>query len=50
MVMRGKRLMKKAMMIMRFGVLLNIIFAPILMTIMSEYAFESVSCIIISIL
>lgn len=40
MVMRGEGLMKKAMMIMRFGALLNIILDPILMTVMGEYAIE----------
>jgi len=40
MVMRGEGLMKKAMMIMGFGALLNIILDPILMTIMGEYAIE----------
>ena len=40
MIMRGEGLMKKAMMIMGFGALLNIILDPILMTIMGEYAIE----------
>ncbi|HEO4116766.1 TPA: MATE family efflux transporter [Streptococcus agalactiae] len=40
MVMRGEGLMKKAMMIMGLGALLNIILDPILMTIMGEYAIE----------
>ena len=40
MVMRGEGLMKKAMMIMGFGALLNIILDPILMTVMGEYAIE----------
>ncbi|HEO7398431.1 TPA: MATE family efflux transporter [Streptococcus agalactiae] len=40
MVMRGEGLMKKAMMIMGLGALLNIILDPILMTVMSEYAIE----------
>lgn len=40
MVMRGEGLMKKAMLIMGFGALLNIILDPILMTIMGEYAIE----------
>ncbi|HGC7233226.1 TPA: MATE family efflux transporter [Streptococcus agalactiae] len=40
MVMRGEGLMKKAMMIMGLGALLNIILDPILMTVMGEYAIE----------
>lgn len=40
MVMRGEGLMKKAMLIMGFGALLNIILDPILMTVMGEYAIE----------
>ena len=40
MVMRGEGLMKKAMMIMGFGALLNIILDPILMIIMGDYAIE----------
>lgn len=40
MVMRGEGLMKKAMMIMGLGALLNIILDPILMIIMGEYAIE----------
>ena len=40
MVMRGEGLMKKAMLIMGFGALLNIILDPILMTVMREYAIE----------
>lgn len=40
MVMRGEGLMKKAMMIMGLGALLNIILDPILMTVMGEYAVE----------
>ncbi|VTS21980.1 Multidrug resistance protein mdtK [Streptococcus porcinus] len=40
MVMRGEGLMKKAMMIMGLGSLLNIILDPILMIIMGEYAIE----------
>lgn len=40
MIMRGEGLMKKAMIIMGFGALLNIILDPILMTIMGEYAIE----------
>lgn len=40
MVMRGEGLMKKAMMIMGLGALLNIILDPILMTLMGEYAIE----------
>ena len=38
--MRGEGLMKKAMLIMGFGALLNIILDPILMTVMGEYAIE----------
>ena len=40
MVMRGEGLMKKAMLIMGFGALLNIILDPILMIVMGEYAIE----------
>ena len=40
MVMRGEGLMKKAMLIMGFGALLNILLDPILMTVMGEYAIE----------
>ena len=40
MVMRGEGLMKKAMMIMGLGALLNIILDPILMTVMGKYAIE----------
>lgn len=40
MVMRGEGLMKKAMMIMGLGALLNIILDPILMVVMGEYAIE----------
>mgnify|MGYP000973656977 FL=1 len=40
MVMRGEGLMKKAMLIMGFGALLNIILDPILMTVIGEYAIE----------
>lgn len=40
MVMRGEGLMKKAMMIMGLGALLNIILDPILMTVMGEYPIE----------
>ena len=40
MVIRGEGLMKKAMLIMGFGALLNIILDPILMTVMGEYAIE----------
>ena len=40
MVMRGEGLMKKAMMIMGLGALLNIILDPILMIVMGEYAIE----------
>lgn len=40
MVMRGEGLMKKAMMIMGLGALLNIILDPILMTLMGKYAIE----------
>lgn len=40
MVMRGEGLMKKAMIIMGFGALLNIILDPILMIIMGKYAIE----------
>ena len=40
MVMRGEGLMKRAMLIMGFGALLNIILDPILMTVMGEYAIE----------
>lgn len=40
MVMRGEGLMKKAMLIMGFGALLNIILDPMLMTVMGEYAIE----------
>lgn len=43
MVMRGEGLMKKAMMIMGLGALLNIILDPILMTVMGEYAIEGVA-------
>ena len=40
MVMRGEGLMKKAMMIMGLGALLNIILDPILMIAMGDYAIE----------
>lgn len=40
MVMRGEGLMKKAMMIMGLGALLNIVLDPILMTVMGKYAIE----------
>lgn len=40
MVMRGEGLMKKAMMIMGLGALLNIILDPILMIVMGKYAIE----------
>lgn len=40
MVMRGEGLMKKAMMIMGLGALLNIILDPILMTVMGQYGIE----------
>lgn len=40
MVMRGEGLMKKAMMIMGLGALLNIILDPLLMYIMGKYAIE----------
>lgn len=40
MVMRGEGLMKKAMMIMGLGALINIILDPILMTLMGKYAIE----------
>ncbi|WP_036730515.1 MATE family efflux transporter [Peptoniphilus mikwangii] len=40
MIIRGEGLMKKAMMIMGFGALLNIILDPILMIIMGDYAIE----------
>ncbi|MEX5397016.1 MATE family efflux transporter [Streptococcus sp. ZJ93] len=40
MVMRGEGLMKKAMMIMGLGALLNIVLDPILMILMGEYAIE----------
>ncbi|MDO4721152.1 MAG: MATE family efflux transporter [Peptostreptococcaceae bacterium] len=40
MVMRGEGLMKKAMMIMGLGALLNIVLDPILMIIMGEHAIE----------
>ena len=40
MVMRGEGLMKKAMMIMGLGALLNIVLDPILMNLMGEYAIE----------
>lgn len=40
MVMRGEGLMKKAMMIMGLGALLNIVLDPILMKLMGKYAIE----------
>ena len=40
MVMRGEGLMKKAMMIMGLGALLNIVLDPLLMTLMGDYAIE----------
>lgn len=40
MVIRGEGLMKKAMMIMGLGALLNIILDPILMSVMGDYAIE----------
>lgn len=40
MIIRGEGLMKKAMMIMGFGALLNIILDPILMIMMGNYAIE----------
>ena len=45
MVMRGEGLMKKAMMIMGFGALLNIILDPILMIIMGDYAIEGAAIV-----
>ena len=40
MVMRGEGLMKKAMMIMGLGALINIVLDPILMSLMGKYAIE----------
>lgn len=48
MVMRGEGLMKKAMMIMGLGALLNIILDPILMTVMGDYAIEGAALATIS--
>lgn len=48
MVMRGEGLMKKAMMIMGLGALLNIILDPILMSVMGSYAIEGAALATIS--